>query len=153
MSNMERLLIMALLFCSCETTKFVAVPQQHTEHHWHKDSVMITDSVISEKETTIMQLDSSAMAQYGIQLKEAEKAWLVRTAELDRQIQKIINLSSTNDTVRDSIPYPVEVTKEVPATLTWWQQLRIDVGGIIIFLLTGMLCWWMGGLLRKLLRK
>lgn len=153
MSNMERLLIMALLFCSCETTKFVAVPQQHTEHHWHKDSVMIIDSVISEKETTIMQLDSSAMAQYGIQLKEAEKAWLVRTAELERQIQKIINLSSTNDTVRDSIPYPVEVTKEVPATLTWWQQLRIDVGGIMIFLLIGMLCWWMGGLLRKLLPK
>lgn len=153
MSNMERLLIMALLFCSCETTKFVAVPQQHTEHHWHKDSVMITDSVISEKETIVMQLDSSAMAQYGIQLKEAEKAWLVRTAELERQIQKIINLSSTNDTVRDSIPYPVEVIKEVPATLTWWQQLRIDVGGIMIFLLIGMLCWWMGGLLSKLLRK
>lgn len=153
MSNMERLLIMALLFCSCETTKFVAVPQQHTEHHWHKDSVMITDSVISEKETIVMQLDSSAMAQYGIQLKEAEKAWLVRTAELERQIQKIINLSSANDTVRDSIPYPVEVIKEVPATLTWWQQLRIDIGGIIIILLIGMLYWWMGGLLRKLLRK
>jgi hypothetical protein len=114
---------------------------------------MITDSVISEKETIVMQLDSAAMAQYGIQLKEAEKAWLVRTAELERQIQKIINLSSTNDTVRDSIPYPVEVIKEVPATLTWWQQLRINVGGIMIFLLIGMLCWWMGGLLRKLLHK
>jgi hypothetical protein len=34
----------------------------------------------------------------------------------------------------DSIPYPVEVTKEVPAQLTWWQQTRIHIGGVVIWL-------------------
>jgi len=27
------------------------------------------------------------------------------------------------------------VVKEVPARLTWWQQARMHVGGIVIFLL------------------
>jgi hypothetical protein len=35
----------------------------------------------------------------------------------------------------DSIPYPVEVTKEVPARLTWWQQTRLYMANIMIVLL------------------
>jgi hypothetical protein len=31
------------------------------------------------------------------------------------------------------VPYPVEVVKEVAKPLTWWQQARMHVGGIVIF--------------------
>jgi glycine/D-amino acid oxidase-like deaminating enzyme len=36
---------------------------------------------------------------------------------------------------RDSIPYTVEVIKEVPARLTWWQQTRLYMANIMIGLL------------------
>jgi len=36
---------------------------------------------------------------------------------------------------RDSIPYPVEVTKEMPAKLTWWQQTRLHLANIVLYLL------------------
>lgn len=129
----------AILVCglmmSCKTVEYVELPSQHTEHHWHTDSVWKTDSVIHEKETTIMQLDSAAMAKYGITLKAAERAWLVRTAEMERQIQQLMQMSQHKDSVHDTIPYPVEVVKEVPADLTWWQQARLHLANIVLWLL------------------
>ena len=114
---------------SCATKeKIVPVPEIHEQHHWHTDSVHQTDSIIHEKETTIMQLDSTAMAKYGIQLKSAERAWLVKTAELQRQIERLEAMSIQKDSVHDSIPYPVEVIKEVPAKLSWWQGLLVRLG-------------------------
>jgi hypothetical protein len=88
--------------------------------------------VIRETQTTIMQLDSAEMARYGIALNKAERAWLVKSKELERQIQQLMKLSQTKDTVRDSIPYPVEVIKEVPAKLSWWQGLLVRLGYIAL---------------------
>ena len=70
-------------------------------------------TVISKKETTIMQLDSAAMAQYGIRLQAAEKAWLVRTAELEKQLHNMQKTKTDSLLKIDSIPipYPVEVVK------------------------------------------
>jgi hypothetical protein len=83
------------------------------------------DSIIHEKQTTIMQLDSAAMAKYGIQLKNAERAWLVKSWELERQIEQLQKMSAFRDTVRDTIqvPYPVE------KKLSKWQQAKVDWGG------------------------
>ena len=113
---------------SCSTQQIVPVPEIHEQHHWHTDSVHQTDSIIRETQTTIMQLDSAAMAKYGIQLKSAERAWLVKTAELQRQIERLEAMSIQKDSVHDSIPYPVEVIKEVPAKLSWWQGLLVRLG-------------------------
>jgi hypothetical protein len=86
-----------------------------------------------------MQLDSAAMAKYGIQLKSAERAWLIKTAELQRQIERLEAMSIQKDSVHDSIPYPVEVIKEVPVKLSWWQGLLVRLGfcslGIVIIYL------------------
>jgi hypothetical protein len=125
---------------SCATKeKIVPVPEIHDHWHYHTDSIRTTDSIIHEKETTIMQLDSAAMAKYGIQLKNAERAWLVKSKELERQIQQLMQLSQIKDTMHDSIPYPVEVIKEVPAELSWWQGLLVRLGycslGIVIIYL------------------
>ena len=128
-------IMMCGLMMSCKTVEYVEMPSQHTEHHWHTDSVVKTDSVIHEKETTIMQLDSAAMAQYGITLKAAERAWLVRTTEMERQIQQLMQLYQQKDSVHDTIPYPVEVVKEVPVDLTWWQQTRLHMANIVLWLL------------------
>ncbi len=121
-------LVLLCLLCSltsCTTTKYVPVETNHTEHHWHTDSIKEVDSVIREKQTTIMQLDSAQMAKYGIQLKNAERAWLVKSWELEHQIEQLQKLSAIRDTVRDSIqvPYPIE------KKLTKWQQAKVDWGG------------------------
>lgn len=114
----------ALFMLSCKT-EYIPVETSHTEHHWHTDSIKEVDSVIHEKQTTIMQLDSAAMAQYGIQLKNAERAWLVKSWELERQIENLQRLTAYGDTIRDTIqvPYPVE------KKLSKWQQAKVDWGG------------------------
>ena len=114
----------ALFMLSCKT-EYIPIETSHTEHHWHTDSIKEVDSVIHEKYTTIMQLDSAAMAHYGIQLKNAERAWLVKSWELERQIENLQRFTAIRDTVRDTIqvPYPVE------KKLSKWQQAKVDWGG------------------------
>ena len=118
------------LFIGCKSVEYVAVPQQHAEHQWHTDSVHTTDSVIHEREITIMQLDSVQMARYGIQLQKAERAWLVKTAELERQIERLMSHKSDTLIVRDSIRVPVPIEKK----LTKWQQTCIDCGKLLMFI-------------------
>ena len=131
-------IMVALWFlCSCTTTRYMTVPEVHEQHHWHTDSVHKTDSVIHEKQTTIRELDSAAMAQYGIQIRQNEKAWLVMSNELRREIERLEAMCADRDTVRDSIPkpYPVEVIKEVPRQKTWLERVMFTIGIIAVMLL------------------
>jgi PBP1b-binding outer membrane lipoprotein LpoB len=122
--------LVGLLMTGCKSIQYVPVESQHTEHHWHTDSVHTTDSVIMEKTTTVMQLDSAAMAKYGIELKNAERAWLVKTAELERQLQKLSSIKADTVRIVDSIRVPVPVEKK----LTKWQQTCIDCGKLFMFI-------------------
>lgn len=36
-------LIGVWLLCSCGTTKYIPVTSEHTEHHWHTDTVFQMD--------------------------------------------------------------------------------------------------------------
>ena len=119
---------MWITFSSCTTTKVVTVPEVHEIYHNQTDTVIKQDSVIRETQTTIMQLDSAAMAQYGIQLKAAERAWLVKSKELERQIERLMAMSATKDSVHDSIPYPVEVIKEVPRKVSKTERWLMIAG-------------------------
>ena len=137
------LFVLALL-ASCKQVEYVPVIQTQTEHHWHTDSVKEKDSTYHEKTTTIMQLDSAAMAKYGIRLEKAERAWLVKTEELQREIERLEAMSMSKDSVHDSIPvpYPVEVIREVPAELTWWQKLRLWIGNIGLLAILGVIGYY-----------
>ena len=120
---------------SCTTTKCVTVPEVH--EHWHHttDTIHKTDSIIDRQTTTIREVDSATMAQYGIQMKDMQRAWLIETNRLQRELSEL--RQSHTDTIheRDSIPYPVEVKKEVPAQLSWWQQTRLHLANIMLWLL------------------
>lgn len=119
------------LMGSCKSVEYVAVPQQHTEHHWHTDSVHQTDSVIMERETVVMQLDSEAMAAYGIQMKSAERAWLVKTAEMEKQIARMQAMSATRDTVKDTVTVVIPAG-EPKDTRTWWEKVRMYIDGFAV---------------------
>ena len=133
-------LLMAIL-SSCTTTKYVPVTETHTEHHWHTDTVRERDSTHTERETVIRELDSAAMARYGIQMQANQRAWLVLQREMENRLRELEHRSAQRDTVRDSIPAPFPVEKQVPAQLTWWQQTRMHVGGIVIFGLIIFAVW------------
>lgn len=130
-------LILITQLSGCKQIEYVTVPEIHEIHHNHTDSVFQRDSVVKETLTTVMQLDSAAMAEYGIQLKNAEKAWMVRTKELERQIQQLKELRNDSIHEVDTVcqPYPVEVIKEVPAELSWWQKTRIYAGNFLLIVL------------------
>ena len=124
------LCVITLLESCKPMQKVVAVPEVHEQHHWHTDSVIKHDSVFRDRKMVIRELDSAKMAQYGIQLKQAERAWLVETNELRREVERLSAMSANRDTVRDSIPkpYPVYVEKQ----LTWYQNAKLKFSEIVI---------------------
>ena len=109
-------MLICALFGSCTTTKYVPVPEYHkdtlrqvTVRH---DSVMVRDSIhVTEKGDTV-------------RIERWHTQWR------DRWRTDTIYQSK-----RDSVPYPVEVIKEVPAKLTWWQQTRLHLANILLYLL------------------
>ena len=139
---MRKILFIAIalaVLTGCKTTEYVPVVEKHDVHHWHTDSIHEKDSVIHEKTTTIMQLDSAAMAQYGIQLKSAERAWLVKTAELERQIERLMAMSVTKDSVHDSIPVPYPVKEYITKPRSTMEKVLMGIGilalmGLILFI-------------------
>ena len=131
------LLMIALWLTSCTTTRVVTVPEVHEVHHHHTDSVFQRDSVIDHKTTTIRELDSAAVAQYGIKLEKAERAWLIQTERLQREISELKEAKSDTVIQRDSVPYPVEVEviKEVPRKSTWFERIMFCTGIVSILCL------------------
>ena len=114
-------MLICLLFGSCKSVEYVFVPQTHTDTlivtKVQHDSIYINDStVITEKGDTVT----------------IEK-W--HTKYVEKQVHDTTYVSKTDSI---PVPCPVETIKEVPAELTWWQQTRIHIGGIVIF---SLLIW------------
>jgi len=126
-------IVATALLCGCKT-KYVPVPEVHHEYHHTTDSVFHTDSIIDRQTTIIREVDSLTMAQYGITLKNMERAWLVQSDKLYKEIERLKQLKRDTIEVRDSInvPYPVEVVKEVTQPLKQWQKGLIWWGVICL---------------------
>ena len=105
--------LLGWLLMSCTTTKYVPITETHTEHHWHTDSVKERDSTHTERNTIIRELDSAAMARYGIQMQANQRAWLVLQREMENRLRELEHRSAHKDTVRDSIPVPYKVPEYV----------------------------------------
>ena len=110
-------LFLMTMCTGCTTTKYVTVPEYHTDTLIQtkivKDSVYMKDSThVSEKNDTVKI-----------------EHW--HTEFLKKEVHDTVYISKT-----DSVPapYPVEVTKEVPAKLTWWQQTRLYLANILLIL-------------------
>ena len=109
-------ILLCAMFSGCTTTKYVPVPEYHTDTlrqvTVRHDSVMVHDSIhVSEKGDT------------------------VRIERWHTQYRDRWRTDTIYQSKRDSIPYPVEVVKEVPAKLTWWQQTRLHLANIVLWLL------------------
>ena len=114
--------ILGWLLMGCTTTRYVPVTETHTEHHWHTDTVKERDSTHTERETVIREVDSAAMARYGIQMQANQRAWLVLQKEMENRLRELEHMSAHKDTVRDSIPVPYKVLEYVErkrSTMEW----------------------------------
>ena len=123
-------LLVMLLLSGCRSVRYVPVEKTHTEYIHTVDSVLKVDSFYHEKETVVMQVDSSAMAEFGVQLKATERAWLVRTRDLERKLDQLSKTRIDTLIVRDTIPQIQVVEKQ----LTKWERIRMNAGGTAIFL-------------------
>lgn len=125
-------LLLGLLLTGCTTTEYVPVPEVH--EHWHHttDTVRQTDSIIDRQTTTIREVDSATMAQYGIQMKDMQRAWLIETNRLQRELSELRETHTDTVHERDSIPYPVEVVKEVPRERSSAEWMLLIIGFLAI---------------------
>lgn len=108
-------LLLALLFASCTTTKYIPVETVRTEYKTvtdsfiQKDSIFVKDSVLIESKG-----DTIHWHHWHIEYKDHA----TEKAKKDSFIKV------------DSIPVPYPVEKK----LTKWQQVKIDYGGEAIIL-------------------
>ena len=113
--------IVALIVCatlgSCATTKYVPVIEHRTDTvritQHHLDSIYLSDSIyVSDfvRDDTVYKTTERWHMQY-------RDRWRTDTIYQSKH---------------DSIPYPVEVTKEVPVELSWWQQTRIYLADAVL---------------------
>lgn len=113
-------LLICALFGSCTTMKYVPVPEYHTDTvrivQHQRDSIYLSDSIYV-----------SDFVRDDTVYKTIER-W--RTKYIERMSHDTLYQSK-----RDTIPYPVEVIKEVPAKLTPWQQFRISLANILLYLI------------------
>ena len=122
-------LLICALFSSCTTTKYVPVPEYHTDTvrivQHQRDSIYLSDSIYV-----------SDFVRDDTVYKTTER-W--HTKYIERMSHDTLYQSKV-----DSIPYPVEVIKEVPAKLTWWQQTRLHIINVLMMFGIIWLIVWIG---------
>ena len=123
---MMSLATLAIIMASCETIKYLPV-----ETISYRDSVRLVERVDS-----IHVHDSVYIHQW----HERDTTWVekvtVHTRYRDRWRVDTILIHR-----RDSVPYPVPVTKEViKYQLRWWQKPLVWLGGLTLI---GLAVWWL----------
>lgn len=113
-------LLLFALFNSCSTQRVVTVERRTT------DTLMMLNSI----RDSIYLHDSIYIIDFvrtDTVFRTVER-W--HTQYRDRWQHDTIYKSRT-----DSVPVPVPTPVEVPAKLTWWQQTRMHIGGIVLTVL------------------
>ena len=111
-------MVVLAVMTGCKQVEYVAVPQQHT------DTLIIT----KHQRDSIFLKDSTHVSEKGDTVKIEH--W--RTQFVKKEVHDTTYIA-THDTI--PAPYPVEVVKDVEKDLSWWQQTRIHIGGVVLWLI------------------
>lgn len=111
-------LVCVWLMWGCKQVEYVAVPQQHT------DTLIIT----KHQRDSIFLKDSTHVSEKGDTVRIEH--W--RTQFVKKEVHDTTYIA-THDTI--PAPYPVEMVKEVEKNLSWWQQTRMHIGGVVLWLI------------------
>lgn len=119
-------MVVLAVMTGCKQVEYVAVQQQHTDTLWQ--SHILRDSIYVHDSTYVFERGDTVMVEKWhtkYKLKEVHDTTYV----------------ATHDTI--PAPYPVEVVKEVEKDLSWWQQTRMHIGGVVIWLIGIVAVVWM----------
>lgn len=144
---MKKILLIAigvLLCASCKHYQRVVekpVYIHDTTFRYIRDSVKVTDSIFTDRETIIREADSATLAEFGIQLKNNEKAILLLQRELVERIREIEKMRSDSTEHSKETPVPLKETEyiEVEKELNWFQKTLIGAGAIALLALIGFI--------------
>lgn len=115
------------LFTSCKSHVPVIVERVMT------DTVRITQ----QQRDSIYLRDSIFVNQW----QSGDTIFQVR----DRWHTKYVQKERTDTFYKarvDSVPVPYPVIKKVPAELTWWQQCRLHLANIVLWVILIITLWW-----------
>ena len=109
-------MIVCSFFTSCKSIEYVPIIEHHTDTliktNVQRDSVYVHDSVtITQKGDTVLM-----------------DRW--HTKYVEREVHDTTYISKI-----DSIPTPYPVEVKVEKQLTWWQQTRLHLANILLWLL------------------
>ena len=110
------------MLAGCRTTKYVTVPEHHTD----------TVYQVKNMRDSIYLHDSTFVREYvkGDTVRIVTEMW--HTQYRDRLKTDTVYRSKTDSV---PVPYPVEKTVKVAKPLTWWQQARLHLANITLYLL------------------
>lgn len=113
-------MLVCLLMGSCTTTKYVQMPEYHNDTvrvtQYQRDSIYMRDSILVRQQGDTVTIDR----------------W--HTQYRDRWHTDTIYKSRV-----DSVPYRIEVVRELREPLSWWERLRLNISnvllGVIVFVI------------------
>lgn len=130
--------LVVLLLFSCKSIQYVPVETVRTEYKTKTDTVKMSDTIRTEKETILREArpeDSAMIVKLGIKLQDNERLLILLRNQLTESNSK--QYESHTDTIikTDSIqvPYPV------PAQLSRWERFCCDYGKIMVGALVGLI--------------
>lgn len=132
--------------CSCKTIKYVPVETERIVEHIinHTDTIKQIDSIYTSVTSMFTEIDSATLAdEYGIKIASQQKAFLLKTKELESRLHDALQQSNHNeiahDTIRSEVPVPVEVEVN---KVTWFQRLQMLLGDFLLgFLLIALIIY------------
>ena len=123
------MIVAAVALAGCKSKENVlTMPEIHEYWHHTSDTTHQIDSFIDRQSTIIRELDSAAMAQYGIRLQGLQRAWLVESNRLQRELSELRQTKTDTVIIRDSVPVPYPVIKEVKKPLTMIEKGLMGTG-------------------------
>jgi predicted small secreted protein len=120
------LVALSLILTGCKTRQVVVATAHST------DTVVIT----KHQRDSIYMKDSTHVSeqQHGDTLLLRVTEW--HTKFVDRAVHDTIRVAT-----HDTIPQPVEVLREVPRQLSWWQRTRLTIANLVLTALALFLGW------------
>lgn len=155
------------VLCGCTNTRYVPVETVRTEYVG-KDNTELMNVIKSlterlyQKDRQVDSLMQSnrellVLSEKGDTLRHDRETIVYRASHRERELERL--LKSKNDSIRelrqrlesvksDSIPVPYPVERK----LTWWEQTKMDFGGVAIGGLIVVVCFIALWLARKFRR-
>lgn len=131
-------IVICFIICmctGCTTTRYINIPEYHEVIKLKTDTFETHDTLFELNQVFIREVDSAAIAEFGIRLLENEKAYMIEKSKLQKQIQNAREVKIDTFIKRDSIPVPYPVEKN----LTFGQRFRMGLLNWILGILAAFL--------------